>query len=366
MPGQSTSQSTPRGNIPPGIGGFTRTVRREYSDLRDFYLDDERRKQLDRMNAVKRFFVTTWWLLKSLYFKLTPVRRVILVIGIAIALTSGSFRFDNNNITITNDTSILGFTLLLFVLMLELKDKLLAHDELKAGHAVQEALMPDRVPAIPGWDVWMITRSANDVGGDLLDYFPLGRGRYNIALGDIAGKGLPAALFMAKLQATLRALRSYSVSLSDFVGKVNEVFYRDKLPTTFASLVYLEFESSSPAIRVINAGHFLPMRLTAGRVEEVPKSGPGIGIVPKVEFTEQQVEMQNGDLLLIYSDGLSEARNQMGEFFGEQRIAGLLPSLRGYSSTKAGERILTSVYNFLNGTPLQDDLTLIILQRQTV
>src|SRR5512138_3275825 len=94
------------------------------------------------------------------------------------------------------------------VLMLELKDKLLARSELEAGRTVQLALMPDRPPVVPGWDIWLYSRSANDVGGDLVDYLQIDPQRLGVMLGDVAGKGLPAALLMAKLQATLRALVS--------------------------------------------------------------------------------------------------------------------------------------------------------------
>ena len=105
----------------------------------------------------------------------------------------------------------LGIAILLFILMLELKDKLLAREELEAGRAVQRALMPDSGPTIPGWDVSLFTRSANDVGGDLVDYVPLDDQRNGLVLGDVAGKGLPAALLMAKLQSTLRALAAADV-----------------------------------------------------------------------------------------------------------------------------------------------------------
>jgi len=122
---------------------------------------------------------------------------------------------------------------------LELKDKLHAKTELEEGRSVQNALMPEENPKVDGWDIWLYTRPANDVGGDLLDFTKISENNYGISLGDVAGKGLSAALLMAKLQSTIRAIVPDYISLSEFGNKLNHIFCRDSLPKLFSSLIYI-------------------------------------------------------------------------------------------------------------------------------
>jgi serine phosphatase RsbU (regulator of sigma subunit) len=117
-----------------------------------------------------------------------------------------------------------------------LKDKLLAHGELESGRAVQRAMIPEQAPLVPGWNLWLFTRSANEVGGDLVDFLRMNGDRFGIAIGDVAGKGLGAALFMVKIQATLRALTPDHDSLTDLASKLNRICPRWNA-TKFASLL---------------------------------------------------------------------------------------------------------------------------------
>jgi sigma-B regulation protein RsbU (phosphoserine phosphatase) len=247
--------------------------------------------------------------------------------------------------------------------MLELKDKLLAHDELEAGRAVQTALMPDRSPDVPGWTVWLYTRTANEVGGDLVDFQKIDDRRYRISLADVAGKGLSAALVTAKLQATIRAFSSEPIALAGLVGRVNRIFFRDKVRSTFASFVYVEVDSDTADIRLVNAGHLPPLLLRKGTIEEFPKGDPAIGVIPDTVFTLQERTVESGDVLLVYSDGLSEAKNRTGDFFGGQRVAEMLSSLGNFDATLLGERLLETVDLFVGDAPMYDDLSLIILKR---
>ncbi len=344
-------------------GDLSHTVRRDLRDLREFYIDDSRKELLKKMSPLKRWLYTLGWLLKALFLKLTPARRILLCIGLFVALFSSKIQFGDSTATLTIDPSIIAFILILVVLMLELKDKLLARSELTAGRAVQIALMPERSPSVPGWDVWLMTRPANEVGGDLLDYIKVDQNRAGLALGDVAGKGLGAALFMVKLQSTLRAFIPNAGGIADLGRKVNEIFYRDKVPNIFASLVYVELVSDSSAVRLLNAGHLLPIFLSNDGLREIPKSGPGLGILPEPNFQEQCIEMSGNDLMVIYSDGVTEARNENGDFFGTERLSNLLLGLRNVSSKLAGETILSNVDLFIGRAPIHDDLSLIVIQR---
>ncbi len=333
---------------------FVGTVRREWKDIYDFYLDDETRTKIEKMGKVKRWFYFTVYLLKSLFFKLTSFRRIMLVVGFFFTFyesdTGRSFPF-------------LGFYLVLLILILELKDKLLAQDELAVGRAVQFALMPEHNPSFPGWDIWLFTRSANEVSGDLVDYMLIDKDRLGAALGDVAGKGLGAALFMAKLQATLRALAPNYSSFAHLGAEINKIFCRDGLPSRFASLLYLEIKPDSGKVRVLNAGHLPPIGLIDESFKEMPKGTPALGLTMKSKYEEQNIQLQPGDLLIVYSDGLTEARNEKGEFYGDKRLEDLIPKLKNLTAQTAGNRILSEIERFVGEAHQSDDLSMIILKR---
>lgn len=333
---------------------FIDTFRRDLKELKEYYLDENRRDELRKKGRIKRFFLTGWWILKIFFLRLTSFRRILLLVGLILLL---------QNTGASNDNTVLGGLIILFILMLELKDKLLAHSELAEGHAVQEALMPDRSPAIPGWQLWLFTRPANEVGGDLVDFLKINEQRFGVALGDVVGKGLGAALFMAKLQATLRAIIPDFISLGELGEKINRIFHRDTLKNSFASLVYLEIQAGSGAVRFVNAGHMPPVILRAGRVEEMPAGGSALGLVSDATYKEQTVELSEGEVLVVYSDGVTEARNEVGDFFGEERLFKTFSQFAAKSAPEIGERLLAEVTRFIDKAKPHDDLSLVVMKR---
>jgi sigma-B regulation protein RsbU (phosphoserine phosphatase) len=345
-------------------GDFIGTVRRDFKELKGFMLTEERQKRLKEMGRVKRGVFISLWLMKALILKLTPARRLLLLISILLVWLSTSIGYEGHNLHLRTDTAIAGAVVLLFVLMLELKDKLVAQKELEAGRAVQEALMPERSPHVPGWSLWLFTRSANEVGGDLVDFMRINSNRFGVALGDVAGKGLRAALLMAKLQATLRALVPDVVSLGELGTKLNQIFSRDSIPTIFASLAYLEVKSDSGLVRVLNAGHFPPLIVRGARVEKMERGGAALGILHTATFVEQTIDLEKGDSLVVYSDGLTEARNERGDYFGEQRLLALLSQLTGLQTAQLGERLIAEVDSFMGEARANDDLSVALLRRE--
>jgi phosphoserine phosphatase RsbU/P len=344
-------------------GDFLDSIRREVRDTREYLLDDDRRKKLAGMNPVRRGLATAWWMLKGMFFRMTPARRILFVLGL-LFLFMGRTEFQTgDDVSFTFQSNIAGVVLIILVLMLELKDKLVAKEELEAGRFVQDALQPERSPKLGGWDIWLFTRSANEVGGDLVDFVRLGESRAAVVLGDVAGKGLRAALLMAKLQATVRALAEDSPSLSDLATRVNRIFCRDSLRNIFASMVYLELAPGSGRVRLVNAGHFPPVIVRAGGVETIPKGGAALGLTAAAEYREQELELAPGELLCAYSDGVSEAQNIIGDFFGEQRIRDILLRNAGRPADMAGTEIVNTVDRFVGEAKRQDDLTLVIIGR---
>jgi hypothetical protein len=338
-------------------GAFYRQIKRDFLEIRDFFLDKHREKQLEKMGKFRRAWYLTWWLLKILFFKLSSFRRILLIIALYLIFTA------NNNGDVNGGKIVISALLFFFIILLELKDKLLAREELEAGRSIQKALTPVSNPSIPGWDIWLYTRPANDVGGDLVDYLKVNGNRFGIAIGDVAGKGLPAALLMAKLQATLRAVVPDFLSLDKLAQKLNSIFYRDSLPNRFASMVYLEITSDLNQIRFVNAGHFPPIVTGHGQISEMEKGAPALGIMPDSTFVEESYQLKSGDFFIVYSDGVTEARNESGDFFGEERLKKLLLQLEEKSATRAGTTILQNVDDFIGDARHTDDLSLIILRR---
>jgi len=344
-------------------GGFKRTLRQDLKDIYHFYLDYQTKEQLARMGRLKRWIFLIYWIVKSLILKLSSTRRILLVIALILFFIGrNQIQIEGSSITVENLIQI-GFIILLIVLMLELKDKLLAQDELAVGRAVQRAFIPQRNPSFNGWGIWLYSQPANDVGGDLVDYLKITEDKLQIALADVAGKGLGAALMMAKLQATLRALAPSYRSLAALGTQVNEILCRDGLPNRFASLVYLELESGSNAVRILNAGHMPAMIIRENETKEMPRGSPALGLKKKITFAEQRAELKQGEVLFVYSDGITDARNEAGEFFGEDKLIKLLQRNRTLSIEKIGKNILNEVDRFIGDARLYDDLSMVILKR---
>jgi len=347
-------------------GGFWTAIRRTFEDLESFYLSDEYRLRLQEMRRFKRFFARLWWLLKSLFLKLTPARRVLLIVALLfLASGRGNFSTDGGGagVGVGVDIPLLSGFLLLLLLMLELKDKLVARHELAAGRAVQRALMPESNPTVPGWDVWLYTMPANDVGGDLVDHLEVEPGRHAMVLADVAGKALPAALLMAKVQATLRALATEASSLEDLASRVNTILCRDGLPNRFVTLVYLEVHATSGHVTLVNAGHMPPIVVSKSGFHDLPRGSMAMGLMARTSFEEQEVELQPGEMLVVYSDGLTDAMNASGEFYGDERLQALMPGLSALAAADAGARLLSSVSTFINNARPYDDISLVILKR---
>jgi serine phosphatase RsbU (regulator of sigma subunit) len=344
--------------------GARRAIGHTLSSLEAFYLTDDDRRRLAGMPAFRRGLRRTWWLIRSLLLKLTPGRRIMLAIAIwALILGGQHVSFRGGDVDFTIRLPVVSGLLLFTLLMLELKDKLIARDELEAGRKVQLALMPDEQPAIPGWDVWLYTEPANDVGGDLVDHLQLDETRHVVALGDVAGKALPAALLSVKLQATLRALAPHFASLSDLGSAVNRLLYRDGLPTRFASLVYLVLPANDGQVRLLNAGHMPPLLVKDGSVVAMPRGSMVLGIMPDAVYTEQQIDVEVGGALVIYSDGVTEAMNEAGDFFGDERLYALVRRGSGMDAQHLAALILDAVQTFVGDAVPSDDVSLLVLRR---
>ena len=342
---------------------FGRELRREYREISDFYLNDVKKKKLDEMHQVKRWILKNFWLLQSMFLHLNPLRRILVVLGVALYTVSGSANSGGNTFSINNNGFLSGI-LFLFVLLLELKDKLLMHNELQAGRKVQQSLMPEQSPQFPGWEIWLYTAPANQVGGDLVDYFRESDEKALITIADISGKELQAALLMTKLQATIRALVRDDGKLAEFASNINKIFHRDSPSHSFASMIYSEINKTDGNLSYINAGHFPPLIIRSDKIEIEPKGGPALGLMSKVNFTEQNITLQSGDIYIAYTDGIIEARDENGQFYGMERFLRLLEIVKGFPIGQIGEKITRNVLWFAGDAPVSDDLSIVILKKK--
>ncbi len=336
--------------------------RQDLKQLYRFYLDEERRTQLEAMGRVRRTVKLVGWTLKSLLAKLSPGRRLALFASIIMCML-GRVRLPLGDAVLSTNLRVWAYLFVFLVLMLEMKDKLLARDEIEIARQVQLALLPARHPQPEGWSLWSFMRPANDVGADLVDYIELPEDRLGVVLADVAGKGLGAALLTAKLQAMLRALVPGSPSLSDLGAQVNDILHKDGIDNRFVTLFYLELRPGSGRLRYLNAGHNPPFVLREKATEALQASAIPLGMMAGTAYTEGEMTLEPGNLLVVYSDGLTEASNSKDEEFGADRLQAMLPRLRGLSAEESVRLIIDEVNLFLGRERPHDDLSLVVLAR---
>ncbi len=341
-------------------GRIRRGFREDVRELYRFYFTEEQREQLARRGPVGRFVRIAWNLGRALIVHLSPVRRLALLLSVLFAI-AGKVELQSERVRFDFSLSPIAYFLVLVVLLLELKDKLLARDEIAVARQVQLALLPRRQPELRGWSLWCSTRAANDVGGDLVDHLELPGGNLGIVLGDVAGKGLGAALLCAKLQASLRAVLPECRSLAVLGARLNEILHRDGIDNRYATLFYAEIAPGAGRFRVLNAGHNAVLVFRKAGIERIEASAPPLGMVEATTYREEILDLEAGDLVVAFSDGLSEATDGRGEEFGQARIEAIAAALRGRSAADAGERIVREAERFLGDRKPHDDLSLFVL-----
>ncbi len=240
-------------------------------------------------------------------------------------------------------------------------------EELRAAAEVQRRLLPDEPQHIPGFRFAGSNEPCRESGGDYFDCVSLGDdGRFAIALGDVAGKGVDAALLMAMLQATLHARAETAKSVRDLVDFLNAATVRAAPDNRFITLFLAALEPRTHRLRCVNAGHSpLPLVVHADKtVEEIATCGPPLGIAPGIEYRVVEVRLEPGDFVVACSDGATDARDAAGDFFGEERLKSLVLTLGGFEAEEIRRRIEEAVRAHAAGLPLADDLTLVVLQRE--
>jgi phosphoserine phosphatase RsbU/P len=236
-----------------------------------------------------------------------------------------------------------------------------AAHELEIATQVQARLFPQRQPRLRALEYAGACVQTRSVGGDYYDFLELGKERLALVIGDIVGKGMPAALLMANLQANLRSLCAIALEQPEqLLQLVNRVFRENTADNAFATLFYSEFDDRTRCLRYANCGH-LPALLVraAGCVERLESTAPALGIFSEWDCPTSECQLVPGDLLTIYTDGVTEAFNPSGEEFGEQRLIDILHRSRDLSPKDLIATIFDEVHRF-SPHEQRDDVTLIV------
>ncbi len=340
---------------------FFKAVRREFRELKSFYISDEQARNLKRRTFIGRFIVTTFYLLKALYLRLNPIRRVLFLLALFF-LFAIQTDYQSHHVNVSFNLSFWGGVLLMFLLLLELKDKLLIKDEIRAARAIQNALIPQKQPQIKGYDIYFYYRPMNEVGGDLLDHITLGRESHLLALADVSGKGLSAALLMSKLHGLVHAF-VHDTPFDRLMSLLNQKFFYSIPKRSFASMLLLFLKENAPEVRIANAGHLPPFFWHKNNFTELHSGGMALGLTEKQDYATVALTLGEGDILFCYSDGLSEAFNAQREEFGEDRIKEILRRLVDKPAETIGKAMLHQAETFLGEKHFCDDLTMIVLKK---
>src|SRR5437016_7639883 len=236
--------------------------------------------------------------------------------------------------------------------------------ELQVASEIQQRFQPASAPQVTGYELQGISFPCYEIGGDYYDFIQRADGRMVVALGDVSGKGTAAALLMSSLHASVHAQVDIHESLVKTIGAVNRYLVESIPPNRFVTLFYAELDPKSGSLSFLNAGHNPPLIVHAGgTMEQLASGGLPLGIMADADFREGRTRLYPGDVLVIYSDGVSEAVNPNGEEFGATRLYEVVARNLDTSASGIRDRIESALTKFCQGTPAADDITLVIVKR---
>lgn len=233
--------------------------------------------------------------------------------------------------------------------------------ELQQAALIQKGLLPANPPAIPGLDIAGKTTACHTVGGDYFDYIEFPDGRVAILVGDVAGKGLPASLLMTSLQARVQVLFEEADDLARKITRLNKTICFNCPDNRFITFFMTVANPATGELVYTNAGHNPPLLIrAAGGVDKLRGGGLILGVVPEAPYKETSIRLEPGDVLVLFSDGVTEAPNLKDEDFGEERLEKLVTSLRDRPALEIVEAIEAAVQEFTDGAPAADDITVVV------
>src|SRR6202166_655731 len=320
-----------------------------------------------RLHVIKEFF----W---AVFEKLSPARRVLLLFAlILLVIPHGGFEHSGKNdvYAVEFDPHFWAALLLLLLLMLEIADRVVMKRDLQIAREIQTWLLPGAPPQIPGLAIAYSTRPANTVAGDYYDVFPR-PGRANqenrmvLAVADVAGKSIPAAMLMATFQASLKTLSTVQVALPELASNMNRYACSNSQGgLRFTTAFLAEYDPVHRTACYINAGHNNPiLRRASGQIERLDVGGLPFGIQPEAKYESATVTLAPGDWLIIFTDGLVEAENANQDEYGEARLLSAIEAGKAGEPAEMLKRLMAELDLFVGNTPQHDDVTCMFLKAE--
>jgi serine phosphatase RsbU (regulator of sigma subunit) len=242
--------------------------------------------------------------------------------------------------------------------------KLILAKDLDQAAQIQQGLLPTQAPKVPGVELAGHNAACRTVGGDYYDFIPYADGSVAIALGDVSGKAMPAALLMTSLHARVRVLAEEPPNVAEMMTRLNRATAANCPSNRFVSFFFSVLDPATGVLTYANAGHNPPMIARAdGTIEQLQGGGLLMGILASARYEAYTAQLNPGDALLLYSDGVTEATNPAGDEFEEERLAQVLQQNVSKSPTKIVDAVTSAVREFSAGAPVADDLTLVVAKR---
>ncbi len=318
------------------------------------------------LHVIKEFF----W---AVFEKLSPSRRVLLLVSLVMLIMPHTgFQYGGEGgklYTVEFDLHFWGGLILLLLLILEIGDRVVMKRDLQIAREIQTWLLPGAAPQIPGLAIAYATRPANTVAGDYYDVFPR-PGKTNednrvvLAVADVAGKSIPAAMLMATFQASLKTLSTAQVALPELAANMNRYACSNSQGgLRFTTAFLAEYDPVQRTVHYINAGHNNPiLRRTSGQIERLDVGGLPFGIMPEASYEAATITLQPGDWLIVFTDGLVEAVNARDEEYGEFRLLSAIEAGRAVDPADLLKRLMSELDVFVGNTPQHDDVTCMLLK----
>jgi sigma-B regulation protein RsbU (phosphoserine phosphatase) len=330
-----------------------------------FYSSEIDPSKTEGMTRGRRFFFIAQQFFWAVMEKLTPARRVMLLLALVLFLV-GDLHFHGDTTTVDVNTRFYGGILLFLLLMLEIGDRVVMKRDLQIAKEIQQWLLPSTPPTVPGMEVAFITRPANTVAGDFYDIFPRTGtdGAWLLAVADVAGKSMPAALLMASFQASLKTLSTTNVSLADLALGMNRYACTNSQQGRRFTTAFLgEYHPASHTLTYINAGHNNPMlRRAGGQLERLDVGGIPLGILEVATYQSATVTLNPGDWLVIFTDGVIEAENESTQEYGEARLVQCVNANLALGPAQMLYQIMADLDRFVATTPQHDDITCLLIK----
>jgi serine phosphatase RsbU (regulator of sigma subunit) len=240
--------------------------------------------------------------------------------------------------------------------------------ELEMAGRVQAGILPAKPPTLAGWDIAARLLSAHETSGDFYDFIPLSNGKWAIVIADVTDKGIGAAVFMALCSTLIRTYADRYYTLPAIaINSVNERIFSDTRGNLYVTVFYGILEPEIGRLRYVNAGHNPPLLVSGKRskgVDRLQRTGIALGVTEDATWQQKIIKFISGDMLLLYTDGVTEAQDAQGRFFGEARLIELVRSVSDRPAQQVLETVIAELERFTHGSGVQDDTTLVILTRK--